>query len=113
MGNDLGCSAQPEGVDDDQIGVAMNYICFLILSVLAYHMYVKHGYKTAKKAIFTEIGMALGYLFGGMCHGSFANRASDDNCANKYFYTLFAISYLSMIISSIAWLSFAQEGIGR
>jgi hypothetical protein len=113
MGNDLGCSAQPEGVDDDQIGVALNYICSIILLVLAYHMYSKYGYQVAKKAIQTEIGMSLGYFFGGLCHGSFANRASDDNCANRYFYPFFAISYLSMIISSLAWLSFASKGSAR
>jgi len=55
--------------------------------------------------------MAVGYVTGGITHGMLANRAHDDECANRYFYPVFAVSYLSMIGSSFAWLSTAQKSL--
>lgn len=55
--------------------------------------------------------MAVGYLTGGITHGLLANRAHDDECANRYFYPVFALSYLSMIGSSLAWLSTARKSL--
>jgi hypothetical protein len=53
--------------------------------------------------------MAIGYLTGGLVHHLFANRASDDDCASRYFYPVFAVSYLTMIGSCWAWLGLADE----
>lgn len=41
----------------------------------------------------TEAGMSLGYLFGGLVHHLFANRASDDNCASALFYPAMALTW--------------------
>ena len=84
-----GCSAQPEGVDDDGLGVELNYICAAVLLVVALVLRARHGYATARRAILYEIGMSIGYLFGGVVHGTFPNRASDDACAAYWFYPLF------------------------
>ena len=104
---DLGCTAGlSEGVDDDFIGVIMNFVCAVILICTTLHIYY-HYYKRhagATTGMKTEFGMSLGYLFGGIVHGWMANRANDDNCASNYFYPLFAISYLSMVWSADGWL---------
>ena len=105
----LGCSSQPEGVDDDSIGVALNYICSLALLCVSFSLYRSHAsHPSATTIVTTELGMSLGYLLGGIVHGTFPNRASDDNCAAYYFYPLFSFSYFAMIVSSLAWLQLAK-----
>ena len=104
----LGCSAQPEGVDDDQIGVALNYTCSFVLLCFAFALWRRHGYRRARSGIVCELGMALGYFTGGLVHGAFANRASDDDCASSMFYPVFSISYLGMLASAAAWTAVAQ-----
>ena len=105
--SDLGCSAGlSEGVDDDFVGVIMNFVCAFTLICTTWHIYA-HYYNRHEGAVTgmrTEFGMSLGYLFGGLVHGWMANRASDDNCASNYFYPVFAISYLSMVWSADGWL---------
>ena len=104
---DLGCSAGlSEGVDDDFVGVIMNFVCALTLVCTASHIYIHYynRHKGAATGVKTEFGMSLGYLFGGLVHGWMANRASDDDCASNYFYPVFAISYLSMVWSADNWL---------
>lgn len=98
------CSPQPEGVDDDQTGVLLNYVAGVVLFSLAVKLYIM---KVSIHGVVCEAGMSVGYIFGGLCHGSFANRAHNDNCANTYFYPFFVASYDSMIVSSLAWLTFA------
>ncbi|GMI35520.1 hypothetical protein TeGR_g3478 [Tetraparma gracilis] len=108
MAGFLGCSSQPEGVDDDAIGAALNYACSLALFGVALRIYRRHRSQPFALAVtLTELGMSLGYLLGGVVHGTFPNRASDDNCASRFFYPLFSVSYLSMIGSCVAWLSLA------
>ncbi|GMH52227.1 hypothetical protein TL16_g01186 [Triparma laevis f. inornata] len=48
--------------------------------------------------------MAVGYLAGALGHHAFPNRASSDNCANKYYYLCWAISYPTMSFSNLLWL---------
>ena len=103
-----GCSSQPEGVDDDTIGVIMNYVCSCVLIMTSMHLWRTFGWSRARAAILTEAGMAVGYFTGGLSHSVLANRAHDDDCANRYFYPTFCTSYLSMILSSLAWLSAAD-----
>ena len=52
-----GCSAAPEGVDDDRIGVGLNYACGATLFVAATLLWRRGGTRGA----LTELGMALGY----------------------------------------------------
>ena len=92
-----GCSGDNNGVDNDFVGVILNYVCSFVLFVLGSHLWHKHGYKKAKIGILTEYGMSLGYLTGGLVHHFFADRASDKNCASKYFYFIFGLSYSSVI----------------
>lgn len=102
-------SACSTGVDDDMIGVAMNYICCAILAAAAFHLHKRHGWQRAHVAIKTEVGMSLGYLFGGLVHHLFANRASGNDCASLLFYPLFALSYSTMIYSGWCWLGIATR----
>jgi hypothetical protein len=105
-----GCSAQPEGVDDDRLGVLLNYICAGVLMITTFRLYRRFGQRrSGRMATLTEAGMSLGYLLGGLCHDIFANRASDDNCSNPFFYPTFCVSYLAMAASARAWLSFGTR----
>jgi hypothetical protein len=49
-----GCSTNPEGVDDDYIGVLLNYACAAVLAGLAVHLWHHHGWQRARIGIFTE-----------------------------------------------------------
>ena len=59
-----GCSASPEGVDDDRVGVALNYVCGATLLAAALLLH-RRGGRRAARGVCTELGMALGYLLGG------------------------------------------------
>ena len=107
-----GCSAQPEGVDDDRLGVFLNYACSLVLLGLGLVLARKHR-AVCRPEVITEVCMSLGYVLGGAVHGLFANRANDDQCSNVWFYPVFALSYGSMIGSAAAWLSMAPQGYTR
>jgi hypothetical protein len=104
-----GCSSQPEGVDDDRLGVLLNYVCSAVLVGTTLRIFKRFGVTHGRSSMLTEAGMSVGYVLGGLCHGSFANRAHDDSCANTNFYPTFACSYLAMAGSAHAFLSFASE----
>eukprot|EP00947_MAST-08B_sp_MAST-8B-sp1_P003202 g3202.t1 len=110
----MGCSSQPEGVDDDMIGVILNYVCSASLFLLACHIAWRHGWtRSSKVGIVTELGMSIGYLTGGLVHHLYANRASDDSCASDMFYPVFCLSYLAMIASAWAWLGVVAVAQGE
>lgn len=105
----MGCSDGQGGVDDDFVGVIMNYVCCVVLLCLGSHIWYKHGWIRGKVGILTEYSMALGYLTGGLVHHLFAERASSNDCANRYFYPIFCISYEGMVLSMWAWLHIAKQ----
>ena len=102
-----GCSSQPEGVDDDMVGIALNYACSATLWIFAVQLYRTNTKSESMKrhAIRTELGMSIGYLTGGLVHHLWGNRAADDTCASTWFYPVFTISYLSMIFSCWSWMN--------
>ena len=97
-----GCSAQPEGVDDDRLGVLLNYVCSAALLAAACALLRRYG-RRGLRGTLTELGMSLGYLLGGLVHDRFPNRAVRDVCAHRAFYPTFAASYAAMIASAWAW----------
>ena len=105
--DDYGCSSQPEGVDDDMVGIALNYACSATLLIFAVQLYRTDTKceKMKRHAIRTELGMSVGYLTGGLVHHLWGNRAADDTCASTWFYPVFTISYLSMIFSCWSWMN--------
>ena len=98
-----GCSESPEGVDDDRLGVLLNYVCSCTLLVAAAALARKTGLRRGGRGVVTELGMSLGYLLGGLVHDRFPNRAVRDVCAHYWFYPTFAASYAAMIASAYAW----------
>ena len=98
-----GCSPMSEGVDDDLLGVILNYLLGLTLLLLS--LYISSTPSPNPTLVRCELGMSLGYLLGGVVHGTFPNRASDDNCAAYWFYPLFSMSYTCMIYSCYVYLS--------
>ena len=103
------CSGSDHGVDDDFVGVLMNYLCCVILLVLGSHLWRTHGWERAKNGTLCEYGMSVGYLTGGLVHHLWSYRASNNSCASQFFYPVFALSYGSMIASTWAWLDMARR----
>ena len=89
-------------LDDDRLGVLLNYVCSAILLAAACALLRRYG-RRGLRGTLTELGMSLGYLLGGLVHDRFPNRAVRDVCAHRYFYPTFAASYAAMIASAWAW----------
>ena len=60
----------------------------------------------------TQLFMAGGYLFGGLGHHVFPNRAVDSPCGDHNFYGTWLLAYSCQAASCIAWCVWADRYVG-
>ena len=104
-----GVGIQGRGVDNTLAGWTTDYLLSLFLLLLAALLRAR---RKSSFAVATHLAMGSGYFFGALGHHLFPSRAMDSPCADRMFYIVWALSYISQGLSCIFQVLWADKVLG-